>query len=668
MLVDKLDLELVDSSGLFDADWYCAEYPDVVRSDLSPLDHFLWIGGKLGRSPCDRFDSRAYLEAHPEVAAVGLNPLLHYLKNGGLILLMQNRDPSFLTPEKQYPYRPHLQRLVDSMRTRIAEERNGPAYEEVERLMDLPFYLQRYTDLVHANLNPVLHYLAHGRRERRQLWPNFIPSFYIANNPGIDKDTRDVHVHYLEEGRKQGLATSNYSIGSEAFEQYCSAFGLESKAVEHAQRAKLISLRNRLDSGKLGEMVAKAVQIEPLISQGWLASLSPGISPFRSETILQFMTAMRRMHTEADFRPAKAVVVIPWCHFSGAVRVAGYLANALARIHAPRDIVIIQTETSEMDFPDWFPAGARHVDFAMHAQELKGDARHRLLVSFLRSLQPTGIFNVNSMTFWGALGAYGVPLSCCTDIFSYLFCSEIDEYGNIAGYPIRTFQPAFNVHKRFFTDSNFLRDQLNERFHLPPRLRAKIVKLETPLSGDIAEVPYPGDVSRQGREVFWAGRFDRQKRVDIVYEIARQMPDVIFRMWGKPVLDRSIRALLKPENVRHEGLYQAFSDLPLGECDAWLYTSEWDGVPNILLDVAAAGIPLVGSLAGGTSEVLREDASWPIARIESVGDYVAALRAVFADPAAARTKAATLRAQIMMERTAEAYTERVRAAMEALDA
>lgn len=668
---NKFDLELVEASGLFEAEWYRAKYPDVDNISLSPLEHFVWIGGALGRSPSANFDSQAYFKAHPQAMAEGANPLLHFLKNNGLmsadVLLMQKHGLSFFAPDEQYPYRPHLQRLVNSVRARIAEERNGPAYEEIEGLIDLPFFVQKYPDLIRANVNPILHYLSHGRREGRQLWPDFSPSLYKANNPHVGKEDRDVHLHYLEEGRKQHLPTSECSVGSEAFEQYCSAFGLESEAVERARRAKLISLRSRMERGKLGEMIAKAEQIEPLISQGWLSSLSAGVSPLRSEAILRFMTAMRRMHIEAEFRPAKVVVLIPWCHLSGAARVAGYLADALARIYDPRDIVVIRTETSEMDFPEWFPTGARHVDFAEHAQALKGDNRHRLLVSFVRSLQPTDIFNVNSATFWQVLSAYGVPLSCCARIYSYLFCSEMDIYGNVAGYPVRSFQPTFAVHKKFFTDSDFLRDQLSERFHLPLRSRTKIVKLATPLSDEITKIPVPPVILGRRREVFWAGRFDRQKRVDIVYEIARRMPDVTFRMWGKPVLDRSILALTVPENVRHEGLYQVFSDLPLDQCDAWLYTSEWDGVPNILLDVAAAGLPLVGSLAGGTSEVLRENVSWPIERIENVDDYIKALRAIFADPTVAREKAAVLRAQIKKERTVEAYTASIRNAMESVD-
>lgn len=668
MLVDESDLKLITSSGLFDAEWYLANYPDVEKSGLDPAEHFLWIGGKLGRNPSSGFDSKNYLENHPTIADEGVNPLVHYLKSGGLnsasALLAPGLNLPPFAPGQQYPFRPHLQRLVDRVRARIAKERNGPDYEEIERLIDLPFYVQRYPDLAKANANPVLHYINHGRRERRQLWPHLVPKTYISNNPELNSEKSDLHIHYLKEGRKRNLATSDYSIGSDAFEKYCATFEFDPVALERRHLEKIASLRDRLERGTMGEMVAKAAQLEPLISQAWLAALTPGISPLRSESILRFMTAMKRMHIDAEYRPAKAVVLIPWCHVSGATRVAGFLSDALARIYNPSDVVIIRTETSEMDFPEWFPSGARHVDFAAHAQGLKDDVRHRLLISILRSLQPEAIFNVNSLTFWDSLGAYGTPLNLSSKIYSYLFCSEVDIYGNVAGYPVRHFQPTFNVHNKFFTDSEFLLNELSGRFILSPHQSKKIVKLPTPLSSDITQAPTPVESPDRPRQVFWAGRFDRQKRVDIVYEIARQMPDVTFRMWGKAVLDRSVGALEMPSNVRHEGSYQAFSELPLDQCDAWLYTSEWDGVPNILLDVASAGIPLVGSLAGGTSEVLRPGVSWPVSEIENISDYVGALRAIFSDPSAARVRSTELRRQIVEERTIENYTDMVLSAME----
>lgn len=70
---------LLRGSGLFDAEWYVAHYPDVASSEMDPLDHYLSFGAAEGRNPSGTFDTNAYLAGHPGLAASGVNPLLHYL-------------------------------------------------------------------------------------------------------------------------------------------------------------------------------------------------------------------------------------------------------------------------------------------------------------------------------------------------------------------------------------------------------------------------------------------------------------------------------------------------------------------------------------------------------------------------------------------------------------
>ena len=76
------DLRLIAESGLFDRDWYLAEYPDVASSGIAPDRHFLEFGWREGRDPGPHFSTKAYLKAHMDVAAQDVNPLLHYAAHG----------------------------------------------------------------------------------------------------------------------------------------------------------------------------------------------------------------------------------------------------------------------------------------------------------------------------------------------------------------------------------------------------------------------------------------------------------------------------------------------------------------------------------------------------------------------------------------------------------
>ena len=54
--------EDIRKSGLFDAEYYLATYPDVAERNIDPLVHYLEEGAPEGRNPHSNFDAGFYLE------------------------------------------------------------------------------------------------------------------------------------------------------------------------------------------------------------------------------------------------------------------------------------------------------------------------------------------------------------------------------------------------------------------------------------------------------------------------------------------------------------------------------------------------------------------------------------------------------------------------------
>ena len=77
-----VEYRIVKKSGLFDPFYYLLHNPDVRRTDVDPLTHFLEYGWREGRNPSPNFATRYYLETNPDVARARVNPLLHYLQFG----------------------------------------------------------------------------------------------------------------------------------------------------------------------------------------------------------------------------------------------------------------------------------------------------------------------------------------------------------------------------------------------------------------------------------------------------------------------------------------------------------------------------------------------------------------------------------------------------------
>lgn len=670
------DLEAIRNSGLFDADWYVEQYPDVKVLGIDPLEHYLWLGGQLKRNPSPKFDSASYLAANPDVARGRMNPLLHLVRwaknepwrkisidhSTNIEEKPVSEENGWVIPRENSNQAPHygmsFHRLVQEASQRALPGEKTEEFEIIKAHFDMAYYLRRYADIANAQINPIHHFMQHGAKEGRDPTPTFVTKYYTNRYPDVATSGLNPFYHYLTVGRKEGRGTNPYSAGEPNFEEMCEILGRRSSEVQQNLLDRRRDLRGRLEHGVLGEMVKRAAQLEPLIHHTWLAAMEARFPPFHSEPIMGQIAAMHRLQKAAGWRRAKVVVAIRSCGVSGAARIAGHLATALEGIYGAEEIVVLCTDQSDMLFPEWFPSGARHVDLPRAALNVSQVNQQRLLVEFIRSLRPDAVFNINSKLFWDMLLPYGKALSKSTSLYAYLFCDDMNTFGYIDGYPSKQFYRYFDLYKAILADSHFLADSLRERFQIPPSQTHKLLALGTPVSGSIPIAPPIASGTRRP-QIFWSGRFDRQKRVDIVAELAARLPDVDFRLWGQPGVDKHFERLTLPANISTEGVYKQFSELPLSEADLWLYTSQWDGVPNVLFEVAAAGIPLVGSLAGGCGEVLIEGLSERIEDVEDVAAFEVAIRRVLADPKSARERAILLRERILTDRAQKVYRSQI---------
>lgn len=75
-------IETVLRSGLFDPEWYAAQYLQHEAPETQPIGHFVDVGSAQLHSPGPLFDAQWYIQAHPDLAGQGIEPLFHYLSSG----------------------------------------------------------------------------------------------------------------------------------------------------------------------------------------------------------------------------------------------------------------------------------------------------------------------------------------------------------------------------------------------------------------------------------------------------------------------------------------------------------------------------------------------------------------------------------------------------------
>ncbi|WP_183093439.1 glycosyltransferase family 4 protein [Nocardioides stalactiti] len=526
---------------------------------------------------------------------------------------------------------------------------------------------------------PFLHWLTVGWDHRIVPTPLFDEAWYLEHHPALRSHPRWVLHHYLTRGCYQpssqpspagrhhdGLADEDAAKRQDPL----LLPSLLHRADEHDLRRTswleegvraVLDRRRRLEDPVLVEMVARA------------AALEPGIhGPLRAEQPTQVVPhahpAVRRADEVAAARHAlglgpgdsiDTVVLVPHCRMSGAARISAVVTQAVRATAGPGSVAVVATDLPVFERPHLFPEDVPVLDLTRHLTGLPQPARRDVLLSLLRSVGARRVVIVNSLLGWQLAAEAGAEVAAELDLGAYLFTWEVDEHGHRYGYPVGPLQQSLAHFAWVLFDSETLRTELVERYLMPAVTRERLHFLPTPLAD--ASVDVTGVFERRRASglpltALWAGRFDRQKRFDLVVEVARRMPDLRIEAWGKPVLqDIDLDPAHLPPNITLRGVYDGFHTLPLDEVDLLLYTSGWDGIPNVVLEGAQSGLPIVASAVGGVPEVITPTTGHPVEAVDDPDAYVAAIQDLLADPAAATERTRRLRAEVHERFDAEAY-------------
>lgn len=119
-----------------------------------------------------------------------------------------------------------------------------------------------------------------------------------------------------------------------------------------------------------------------------------------------------------------------------------------------------------------------------------------------------------------------------------------------------------------------------------------------------------------GAEFVWlaVGRFEAAKDYPNLLRafagVRRQQPQAVLLLVGRGSLQAETQALAEElglgDGVRFLGVR---NDVPevMSAADGYVMSSAWEGMPMVLLEAAAAGLPIVATRVGGNHEVVRDE-------------------------------------------------------------
>jgi glycosyltransferase involved in cell wall biosynthesis len=333
------------------------------------------------------------------------------------------------------------------------------------------------------------------------------------------------------------------------------------------------------------------------------------------------------------------VFLVPWLKRGGADLVALNYVKALRDRFTEKRIAVISTENADSPWASKLAPDTCFIEFGKRYPHLSPEAQEKLLVRVLLQMAPRVIHNVNSLLGYNIFIKYGRALGEFSRLYASAFCEDIMPSGRAIGYPICFLPRCFDVLTAVISENEYILKKLSSTFAFEEE---RMFVHYQPVGVNAKKVGTARTKTKGLLYVLWASRLDVQKRPDILIKIAERSRDlpVSFHVYGTPVYGTSqreaetyIKSLNALPNVKYLGAFDGLPSLPVQDYDVYLYTSQWDGLPNTLLEAVSLGLPVIASAVGGIPELIQEGKTGFLVRpYDNVGGYVDILRMIDADP------------------------------------
>lgn len=447
---------------------------------------------------------------------------------------------------------------------------------------DDQLYLDRYKDVADAVMtgkvaNGYSHFIMRGLWEGREpafksravsssLWP-WSDALYLENNPGL-KSALALHgvkpsQHYRDSGKKESRPT-----------------GIESRKQDFISRTGMsdwvfneMGEQSHFEPGLDFLAYPTPLHYNPLSKSEWASG------------ILKIKAHLR--HDSYDF-----LFYLPWLKKGGADLASLYHINAVSR--RGLKVAVVLTENTDSEWLTRLPRSVDVIPFGEIFGTIDIHCQAQIIYHLTSALAASKIHIINSNAAWEALKRFTLPLKAVTDIYVSLYCYDYTELDEPVGYA-RHIRKCIDGVTGIYTDNTTFKDHLVNEIGLNDEI---IHVLPHPVLSQPTAQSYP----YLSRKVLWASRLDRQKQPEILVEIAQRLPFITFDVYGSAVVGADTQILQKLQavpNIIYKGPFSSPSDLTREQYRCFLYTSLWDGLPNIILEMLWSGMLVVAPDIGG---------------------------------------------------------------------
>jgi len=368
-----------------------------------------------------------------------------------------------------------------------------PDYDLLYENFDVLHYLLQSPDLIdQPDVDLIDHFLEHGRDKGLSPHPDFSMTEYVDRYPNKTSPQKVANpfLFWLKHGRAAG----DIADPSPRINRVAPVLGLLPDQVAHLVAERRRDLQQRFRTGRLGEVFARAAEIEPLIGAAWTEIARPHLPPLSRRVTVDELCAIHHAHEAAGFRRARVVLVSSQARGDGGGRIEGHLAHALATHIDASDIVLIHTDDSTEAPTDRFPDPVRQIDFARLTRDLPKNRAEHALVMLLRTFHADAVVNVDSTMLYDSLRTYARALAATERLFLYFSSNEQTAMGNWSGWSLSHFYRTYDYVAGVIADSDDLVNELTETYRVGKDDRERLHVLPVSEPGDKAFVARAAEV------------------------------------------------------------------------------------------------------------------------------------------------------------------------------
>lgn len=361
-----------------------------------------------------------------------------------------------------------------------------------------------------------------------------------------------------------------------------------------------------LSNATCWEMTLDAAEIDPGIDPAGIGSIHAFSNVGGSREMGMVYHALCRLVGNEIF---DEVLLVPFLSRGGGEKYVMSVILDLFEQAPERRLLILSGEPFERHaWLDRLPPGALFIDLYALSQQLDDGQRQILSLRIIEAAAREARIHIKSCPYAiGFLKRFGRQIAHHSIIY-YRFC---DSYEAVrGGWVARGWEFDFlseygYLFERIVTDNDTIRHSDTRRLDALAGRYATLYNLVS------VHPRRRKDGTPPTGRILWASRLDAQKRPELLTAIAdglaRVRPNLKIDVYGSSVLDRFDTAVFTGHsNIAYCGDFEGFETLEVQDYDLFLYTSAFDGLPNVVLEAMAANLVVVAPDLGGMREALGD--------------------------------------------------------------